>query len=787
MSNSPPAYLFVVRQVDRPTDGRPLQSMAQRLASKENPQSHVKLKLELPLMLISRHGSRLDAADKSWHLTSPTPYDPPLTYGGFLQARQVGNHIASILERAKADDETSAGLEPSRHRKPRRYKVVIHSSPFLRCVQTSIGISSGLAQTFAHSNYNPRDHIVPRAPPQAEPQFQFKSTLLRLDSFLGEWLSPEYFENITPPPGPALMLGGAKAELLRREDYGIYADIREPEPPRPSSGSLWQSPLTSPANVPSSPSTESDASINVSTLRPALPGGADGKKGYTAPRPIHAVSSSGSIPEGFVAHARDSTVIVDYQWDSMRSPLDFGDSGQLGEEWASMHKRFRNGLTRLVNWYASTDSSADHIAKAVLYGHDGHDTYDTHDTHDTHPTNATHDTSQDSANDLEDIETVVIMVSHGAGCNALIGAVTHRPVLMDIGIASITMASRKRNLDYGALLSSASTSSDSCTRAMVPVDKMYDLRLSASTEHLRRPSTATTPNSARSISAAGVWNTNAGSRGRTSTMGGPVMSPFMYSDPFSSTGSRSTSASPAFPSAMRQESAPQYAPLPRVPALASVGFGSGSGGPLSPGNRSPTTTTGLWSAGPSNLRLMDDGSDDTSSLGSLLPDFDQKKFSMTEETPATDKASSGVRAVTSAEPVVSASVPVASTTTTTTTAITRATTKTITITATNTVTAAATRPPTDDAPRFPDYAPLSSAMDIDQDSPRTSTPPVFTGPMKLCTTNLDGSDKPPVEELKVTQLGGGLGGLWGIPPPVGEADRFRDKIHTKRRWTAGPE
>lgn len=53
MSNSPPAYLFVVRQVDRPTDGRPLQSMAQRLASKENPQSHVKLKLELPLMLIS--------------------------------------------------------------------------------------------------------------------------------------------------------------------------------------------------------------------------------------------------------------------------------------------------------------------------------------------------------------------------------------------------------------------------------------------------------------------------------------------------------------------------------------------------------------------------------------------------------------------------------------------------------------------------------------------------------------------------------------------------------------
>ncbi|KAG5962302.1 hypothetical protein E4U58_003923 [Claviceps cyperi] len=724
------------------------------------------------------HGSRLDAADKSWHLTSPTPYDPPLTYGGFLQARQVGNHIASILERAKADDETSAGLDPSRQRKPRRYKVVIHSSPFLRCVQTSIGISSGLAQTFAHSNYSPQDHIVPRAPPQDEPQFQFKSTLLRLDSFLGEWLSPEYFENITPPPGPALMLGGAKAELLRREDYGIYADIREPEPPRLSSGSLWQSPLTSPANAPSSPSTDSDASINVSTLRPALPGGADERKGYTAPRPIHAVSSSGSIPEGFVAHARDSTVIVDYQWDSMRSPLDFGNSGQLGEEWASMHKRFRNGVTRLVNWYASTESSADHIAKAVLYGHDGHDTYDTHDTHDTHPTNATHDTSQESQNDLEDIETVVIMVSHGAGCNALIGAVTHRPVLMDIGIASITMASRKRDLDYSALLSSTSASSNLSTKAMVPVDKMYDLRLSASTEHLRRSSTTTTPNSARSISAAGVWSTNAGSRGRTSTMGGPVMSPFMYSDPFSSTGSRSTSASPAFPSVMHRESAPQYAPLPRGPAFASVGFGSGSGSPLSPGNRSPTTATGLWSAGPSNLRLMDDGSDDTSSLGSLPPNFDQKKFSTMKEAPATKKASSGVTTVTSVDSVVSIASTIATTTTTT-----RAAPQATTITATNTVTAAATHTPTDDALRFPDHARPSSAMDIDQDSPRTSTPPVFAGPMKLCTTNLDGSEKPPVEELKVTQLGGGLGGLWGIPPPVGEADRLRDKIHTKRRWT----
>ncbi|KAG5995708.1 hypothetical protein E4U43_002982 [Claviceps pusilla] len=698
MGNSPPAYLFVVR-----------------------------------------HGSRLDAADKSWHLTSPTPYDPPLTYGGFLQARRVGNQIASILEQAKADDQSSRSFGASRKRK--RFKIVIHSSPFLRCVQTSIGISSGLAQTFPDSTCSPRDLIVPRATPQTEPHFQFKSALLRLDSFLGEWLSPEYFENITPPPGPALMLGGAKAELLRREDYTIYASIPEPEPPRPSSGSLWQSPLASPVHDPSSPS-ESEASIGASfsTLRQAVSERAEKDKGYTAPRPIHAVSSSGSIPEGFVAHARDSTITVDYQWDSMRAPLDFGDGGKYGEEWAAMHKRFRGGIRRLVNWYASTDSSADIVAKAVH----GHDT-----------------NQEDPESENEEIETVVIMVSHGAGCNALIGAITHQPVLMDIGIASITMAARKRDLDYSALLSSSSpqtpTASKPLNKAMVPVDKMYDIRLSANTEHLRRLSSATTPNSARSMSSAAAatpsyWNTSTGSRGRTSTLGGPLMNPFTYSDPFSSTGSRSTSASAAVSPVMRRESAPLRTHLPRGPALSSVSLGNGTGSssPAAP----PPTTTGLWSAGPSNLRLMDDGSDETDGLSSMLPDFDRKKLYNTENSSATEEASPGP-SLGSRKSVVS----VSSTT-------------------------------TDDAPRFPEFPPPAAAAaataatdDRRRDSakPSKTSSPVFSAPIRL-RTNL-GSDKPVVEELKVTQLGGGLGGLWGVPPLVEEVERCHDRTYTKRRWT----
>ncbi|KAK2590206.1 hypothetical protein QQS21_012109 [Conoideocrella luteorostrata] len=666
MSNSPPAYLFVVR-----------------------------------------HGSRLDAADKSWHLTSPTPYDPPLTYGGFLQARQVGNQIASILEQAKADDDSFTSSSSSKKR--RRFKIVIHSSPFLRCVQTSIGISSGLAQTFPDSVYNPADLIVPRGAPQVDPQFQFKSTLLRLDSFLGEWLSPEYFEMITPPPGPALMLGGAKAELLRREDYSIYADIPEPEPPRPSSGSLWQSPTASPANLPQSPSTDSEESINVSTLGPALPVRRDFKKGYTPPRPIYAVSSSGAIPDGFVAHARDASVAVDYQWDSMRAPLDFGDGGKFGEEWASMHRRFRGGVRRLVNWYASTDSPAEAIAK---------------------PAKA--DGSKQESDD-DDVETVVVMVSHGAGCNALIGAITHQPVLMDIGIASITMASRKENLDYTELLSSTPVPADPSKKTMVPVDKMYDIRLSASTDHLRRPSTTTTPNSARSTSTTNILSTSTGLRGRTSTLGGPVMSPFTYSDPFSLAGSRSTSASAALPPVVRRESAPHRPSLPRGPALASVGFSNGASSSNTSNGTPPAlpSTSGMWSAGPSSLRLMDDGSDDTDDFGSLLPDFDQKRFKI--GSPVREKN----------EPDVSID-PIASTA-------------------------------TDDAPTFPEF-PTSMATDV-KDS---VSAPAFANRIKL-QTNLVPTK--PVEEMKVMQLGAGLGGLWGIPPPLDEAERFRDKSHLKRRWT----
>ncbi|KJZ79770.1 hypothetical protein HIM_00484 [Hirsutella minnesotensis 3608] len=661
MANSPPAYLFVVR-----------------------------------------HGNRLDAADKRWHLSSPTPYDPPLTYGGFLQARQVGNQIGEILEQAKIDEhESSNGSEPTKKR--RRYKIVIHSSPFLRCVQTSVGISSGLAQTSPDSIHGPSDIIVPRATPATRP-FQFKSTLLRLDSFLGEWLCPEYFDMITPPPGPALMMGGAKADLLRREDYSAYTDVAQDNTPL-LPNSLWRASSPSHSNGGQTAASESNGAFNLSGLASALPARLQEQKSYTAPRPLYAVSSSGKIPEGFVAHARDACVTVDYQWDSMRAPLDFGDGGKLGEEWTAMHTRFRGGLRKLVNWYATTDSSADLVTRTAQQ--------------------VNGDGAGDEVED-EEVETVVVIVSHGAGCNALIGAITHQPVLLDVGIASITMAARKPNLDYAHMLATAPTSGHLTQGPLVQVDEMYDMRLSASTEHLH--SSNSTPVSSRSTSNANVRNAaNNGTRGRTSTLGssvGPAMSPLSYHDPFASPGNRSSSVNAAMETASRQETGSNR-PTSRGPAMATSGLANVVGAPQN-GNGVPGVppSFGLWAPTPSSLRLMDDGGDDSDDFCSLLPDFDQKRFQNPTVTQVTDD-----------EPRTTA-------------------------------------PAVGETPLTPE---------TDLLPPKPPRSPMLSAPIRIHTDIM--ATHPMIEEMKMSQLGGGLGGLWGLPPPPDEAERFRDLSHTKRRWT----
>ncbi|KAH6895362.1 hypothetical protein B0T10DRAFT_213818 [Thelonectria olida] len=701
-------------------------------------------------VFVVRHGNRLDAADKRWHLSSPTPYDPPLTYNGFLQARMVGNQIASILEQAKIDSEANGT------KKRKRFKVVIHSSPFLRCVQTSIGISSALAQTSAESPNHPSDVCVSATGSAKE----FKPVILRLDSFLGEWLSPEYFEQITPPPGAALMVGSAKADLLRRVDYSTLTN----PPPishshTSSSGSLWNgSPSASPSihaqQMPSPPPSEKDTwsvgSAPASSMAAALSGqlGAhvdqakgDQKKGYAFPKPHYAISSSGKIPEGLTAHARDHCMVVDYQWDSMRSPLDFGDGGQFGEEWHAMHKRFRKGLKKLVHWYATTEAPTETVTKGLFH----------HDEH--------------ANSDDEDVETVVIMVSHGAGCNALIGAITHQPVLMDVGIASITMAVRKPDVTYPSLLA-ASRLRDPASDPYVSPHELFDIRLSATTDHLR--STTSTPVSTRSSTNADMFPAGAGTRGRAPSIGnatGAVMGSFVYtSEPLLANGiangSRSTSANAVMGSSIRRNSASQR-PTPKAAAFGTVAT-TGATGPRSNSPRVSSPSFGLWSPAPSSLRLVDDGAGDDideedDDFDSLLPNFDGSRFKTGHQKNKTKNASIAP-VLSSKEPNVpfqdfsmaqSISLPILS-----------------------------IELPSPALPTLGGFAyPSFGGDSTPKSKPRG---PILSAPIRI-RTNVE--FEKPVEEINFGSFGDGLGGTWGLPVPPGEAERLRDMSLSKRRWT----
>ncbi|KAI0964827.1 hypothetical protein F4678DRAFT_454787 [Xylaria arbuscula] len=510
-------------------------------------------------IFVVRHGNRLDAADKQWHLSSPTPYDPPLTYGGWMHSRSVGARIAAILrDEAKAavgaavgsdvQSSSSPSPSPSLSRKRRRFRVVLHSSPFLRCVQTSIAISAGLAVDPPSSSTSaslatgsvptptptPRDTLRSTqassfsspAPTKTRPDVPVSASIsshhpsnpssnsprhidrsvLRLDAFLGEWLSPDYFEHITSPPKCALMLATAKAELLRRSSYHDYPHFHV-RVHSSASSQLWGN--LSHSGIPGTPPVHGPHSISsldtLSQLGNGLPdhesafnwhsdpkGAPDTahehhqSSGYVFPVPSYALSTSEPIPKGYVAHARDACVSIDYQWDSSRDSLSWGDGGTLPEEWASMHHRFRKGLRRLVDWYGSTENAGEMVTRTVDTSHHSHS-----------------DCAIDDEED-DEIEDVVVLVSHGAGCNALIGALTHQPVLADIPMSSLTVARRRADFDHRNVSLTREKSLTSLhaalpmSRAKMP--EMYELKLFANTDHLVSSSPA---GLSRSTSVAG--------------------------------------------------------------------------------------------------------------------------------------------------------------------------------------------------------------------------------------------------------------------------------------------
>ena len=350
----------------------------------------------------------------------------------------------------------------------------------------------------AHLSAIPEPEETPgkRRPPTATgaEKDNVSQSLLRLDAFLGEWLSPDYFDNITPPPGSKMMVAGAKADLLRRGDP--IDGVRQPKELDMNQGSFpggWKSDRlderkkslnnalndgTELSQAPLKIGRANSYSIASSAKRPSpqFAGSLDrgqsaGNTGYTPPIPPYAISPSQPIPQGYVAHARDACVRVDYQWDSMRPPLGWGNGGEYGEEWSAMHRRFRRGLHEMILWYRNHEAFQEADGKS-----DGMEEL-------SHSKTVTPESVEDEEND-----TVLILVTHGAGCNALIGALTSQPVLIDVGMASLTMAVRK-SVDYRRIqpetLSRSQTQRPRRSSIDSGASEEYDVKLTASTDHLR--------------------------------------------------------------------------------------------------------------------------------------------------------------------------------------------------------------------------------------------------------------------------------------------------------------
>jgi hypothetical protein len=423
-------------------------------------------------------------------------------------------------------------------------------------------------------------HEIARKVLAEQQQLPNHKSKLRVDAFLGEWLNPQYYENITPPPPSALMVATAKGQLMQNEHIDVYTPTISS---KSSTSNLWGGGGSKNAGAQNAaddwshvrdalpaPTASRDRATSVTSV--ASSGSGSGRRSpfrpghvlhpqpstmpkyettaYIPPTPSYAVSTSDHIPRGYVAHARNSTVNVDYQWDSSRSPQDWGDGGQYGEEWTSMHKRFRRGLNHLIYWYSQNDPD-DRNEDAL-----GLD-------------QAEHDDDDDDVEEEEDL--VVVMITHGAGSNALIGAITEQPVLLDVGMASLTMAVKREDApplptsqDYIASPTSPTfPGNEVLDNAFMQrrgsfntgLSAMYEMKIIASTEHLR-------PGTDPSRASPTLFSSRSGLSNGDSSPRVPNNSSVMASWNFQEDGERHKTQSTAIGSIRRPGNANSAAPHP---------------------------------------------------------------------------------------------------------------------------------------------------------------------------------------------------------------------------------
>ena len=389
----------------------------------------------------------------------------------------------------------------------RRLNVVMHSSPYLRCTQTAIAVSSGIVKAYDESRCTNQPETLCRSqqgvvedskrqeanasssssaaqslmessevyrkglsPERLSSKDKTRRIKLRLDTFLGEWLTADYFEHMYASPNAKHLLESAKADLLRGpESMGDDSDNTIDSVDTQETFTNYLLGDNSKRVIATNNISEEDfqpqghaggenfmrttfkkCDMNLSTIFSAECG-LDNVMERASPNRDR-LSRFNSIPRGVIDQARAASIEFDSQWDSTKEPLLCGNGGVLGEDWSSMHHRLTTGLHRLLSWYTNEG------------------------LHNLEPSEATY------APSIEEYESdeILIIVTHGAACNALIGAFKNQPVVVDVGTSSFTMFVRKDDVDGNPLKYHVTSLTSPCN-----LSDIYNLELLAETQHLQ--------------------------------------------------------------------------------------------------------------------------------------------------------------------------------------------------------------------------------------------------------------------------------------------------------------
>ncbi|CAO3655047.1 unnamed protein product [Mucor fragilis] len=135
----------------------------------------------IPTAFIVRHGERLDHVDKLWQPQdlSLGIWDPPITQQGMLQAEKTGSTLRNLMQNQYKMDVSNVDI-------------VLYTSPFQRCIDTSIGIIRGLDQR--------------KNPPT-----------LRIDLGLGEWMCERFFDSVSC--SASHLIARQQEKLARQQAY----------------------------------------------------------------------------------------------------------------------------------------------------------------------------------------------------------------------------------------------------------------------------------------------------------------------------------------------------------------------------------------------------------------------------------------------------------------------------------------------------------------------------------------------------------------------------------------